>query len=154
AFVVEVVAALDERTIGRRRQGRPQAECERLAALAQALDGPGSKRRELRAMLARGRLERGRALGMLALALRPVPVPFDAGWGADRSRLRKLAATTDVSAEPVLGLLTLVRALRVAGDDAGAQDLLRAALRARPREVGLHYALGNLLAGQQLWREA
>src|SRR5262249_40860231 len=101
-----------------------------------------------------GRLERERALGMLALALRPVPVPFDAGWGADRSRLRKLAATTDVSAEPVLGLLTLVRALRVAGDDAGAQDLLRAALRARPREVGLHYALGNLLAGQQLWREA
>src|SRR5262249_54259871 len=81
-------------------------------------------------------------------------VPFDAGWGADRSRLRQLAATTDVSTEPVLGLVTLVRALRVAGDDAGAQDLLRAAVRARPQEVGLHHALGNLLAGQQRWREA
>src|SRR5262249_27343577 len=38
--------------------------------------------------------------------------------------------------------------------DLGAQDLLRAALRARPREVVLHHALGNLLAGQLRWREA
>jgi len=155
AVVVEVVAALDEWAGERRHRGRPRAEWERLAALAQALDDePGSKRRELRAMLARGQLERERALGMLALALRPVPVPFDAGWGADRGRLRQLAATTDVSAEPVLGLLTLARALGGAGDAAGAQDLLRAAVRARPREVGLHQALGALLAGQQRWREA
>jgi eukaryotic-like serine/threonine-protein kinase len=155
AVVVEVVAGLDQWAGERRRQGRPRAECERPAALARALDDdPGSRRRELRAMLARGHLERERALGLLALALRPVPVPFDAGWGADRSRLRQLAATTDVSTEPVLGLLTLVRALRGAGDDAGAQDLLRAAVRARPREVGLHHALGHLLAGQRRWREA
>jgi serine/threonine-protein kinase len=155
AVVAEVVAALDEWTSERRRQGRPPAECERLAALAQALDAePGSKRRELRAMLARGQLGRERALGLLALALRPVPVPFDAGWGKDRSWLRRLATTTDVSTEPVLGLLTLVRALGVAGDEAGAQELLRAAVRARPQEVGLHHALGDLLAGQQRWRKA
>src|SRR5262249_52126214 len=78
AVVEEVVAALDEWTSERRRQGRPQAECEVPAALAQALDDdPGSKRRELRAMLARGHLVRERVLGMLALALRPVHVPFD-----------------------------------------------------------------------------
>src|SRR5262249_53534220 len=102
------VAALDEGAGERRRQGRPPAEWGGPAALAQALDAePGSRRRELRALLARGQLDRERALGALALALRPVPVPFDAGWGKDRSRLRQLAATTDVSAEPVLGLLTL-----------------------------------------------
>src|SRR5262249_57222531 len=114
-------------------------------------DDSGSRRRELRATLARGQLERERALGALALALRPVPVPFDAGWGADRGRLRQLAAATDVSTEPVLGLLTLVRALGVAGDEAVAQDLLRAAVRARPQEVGLHHALGNLLEKQRRW---
>src|SRR5262245_30494128 len=148
AVVAEVVAALDEWAGERRRQRRPAAEWERPAALAQALDAePGSRRRELRAMLAHGQLEREQALGLLALALRPVPVPFDVGWGKDRSRLRQLAATTDVSTEPVLGLLTLVQALGVAGDEAGAQELLRAAVRARPQEVGLHQALGNLLAG-------
>src|SRR5262249_57820095 len=34
------------------------------------------------------------------------------------------------------------------------EALLRAALRARAGEVGLHQALGNVLAGQQRWREA
>src|SRR5262249_40577233 len=132
AVVAEVVAALDEWTGERRRQGRLPAECERPAALAQALDDePGSRRPGLRAVRARGRVGRGRGRGLLALALRPVRVPFDAGWGADRSRLRRLAATTDVSTEPVPGLLTLVQALGVAGDPAGAQELLRAAVRAR-----------------------
>src|SRR5262249_60330384 len=57
AVVAEVVAALDEWSIERRRRRRPQAECERPAALARALDDePGSQRRELRAMLARGQL--------------------------------------------------------------------------------------------------
>src|SRR5262249_9013243 len=51
-------------------------------------------------------------------------------------------------------LLTLAQALRVAGDEAVAQELLRAAVRARPQEVGLHHALGTLLAGQQRWRKA
>src|SRR5262249_32079768 len=155
AAVVEVVAALDEWAGERRRQRRPQAEGEGPAGLAPALDGdPGSKRREPRAMLARGRLERGRGLGVRGVGVGAGRGPLDAGWGKDRGRLRQLAATTDVSAEPVLGLLTLARALLLAGDEAGSQDLLRAAVRARPREVGLHHALGNLLAGQQRWREA
>src|SRR5262249_38250220 len=125
AAVVEGVAALDEWTSERRRRGRPQAEGERAAALAAGGGGhPGAEGREEGAMLARGHLERERALGTLALALRPVPVPFDAGWGADRSRLRRLTARTDVSTEPVLGLLALVRALGVAGDEASARDLL------------------------------
>jgi tetratricopeptide (TPR) repeat protein len=83
-----------------------------------------------------------------------VPVPFDAGWGRDRGRLRELAAATGAAAEPVLGLLALARALREAGDDGAAEGLLRAALRARPQEVVLHHALGQLLAGQRRWPEA
>ena len=52
--------------------------------------------------------------------------------------------------------MLLVRALQVAGDDARAERLLKAAVRARPREVVLRYTLGGVLTGQQppKWREA
>jgi len=90
------------------------------------------------------------------MALRPVPVPFDVGLGDDHARLRQVAATTDPAGEPVLGLLTLARALREAEYDALAEGLLRAALRARPREVVLYDALGKLLEEQRRprWRDA
>jgi tetratricopeptide (TPR) repeat protein len=125
--------------------------------LAQTLDDGGNQR-ELRELLARSGLAWERVLSSLAattlaLALRPVPVPFDVGWGEDRGRLRRMAAATNVQDEPVQGLL-LTRALRVAGDDDLAEALLREALLSRPREVPLHYALGQLLAEQQRWREA
>src|SRR5581483_4459329 len=138
AVLVEVVAALDSWADERRRRKRPKAECDRLVGLAQALDeDPGSKSRELRALLAGGNLERERALGALSMALRPVPVPFDASWGRGRSRLRALAASADPEKEPVLGLRMLSRALSAAGDDGLALRLLQGASRSRPREVVL-----------------
>jgi len=145
AVLTEIIAALDEWTSERRRRRLPAATWQRLTDLAQALDGPDSRRRELRTILVGDKLERERALGVVALWLRPVPIPFDAGPGVDRERLRRLAAATDAATEPVLGLLTLTRALRVAGDEAVAERLLRGALCARPQEVVLHQALGQLL---------
>jgi tetratricopeptide (TPR) repeat protein len=125
--------------------------------LAAALDDdPGSMRQELRAILARGRLPVERALAMLSAALRPVPVPVEVPLGADRARLRQLAERIDPAKEPVLGLLTLTRALRVAGEEALAERLLRKALTARPQEVVLYHTLGDFLRGEQppRWREA
>jgi serine/threonine-protein kinase len=148
AVLAEVIAALDEWAAERRRQKLPRPKCQPLADLAGRLDDPLSGRRQLRALLARDNLGGERALGALAAALRPVPVPFDAGLGDDRAALRRLAAQTDAAREPVLSLLTLVRALRVAGDDAGAERLLWAALQARPQEVVLHVARGNILEEQ------
>jgi serine/threonine-protein kinase len=147
--VTEVIAALDEWATERRRQGRPLEQWQPLADLAGALDDPGSGRRELRDILAQNNLSRERGLAALAMALRPVPIPFDAGLGEDRTRLRRLAEATDAASAPVLGLLTLVRALEVAGDATEAERLLRAALRARPREVVLHATLGNVLTAQR-----
>jgi tetratricopeptide (TPR) repeat protein len=155
--LTEVVAALDEWASERRRQQMPAAEWQNLAELASALDRDADpRRREVRAILARGRLPLERALGVLGEALRPVPVPFDAGPGTDRGRLRQLAERTKAEAEPVLGLLTLTRALRVAGDDGIAERLLRTAVQARPGDVVLHTVLGNLLEEQQppRWAEA
>jgi Flp pilus assembly protein TadD len=154
--VTEVIAALDEWAGERRRQGKAAPPLQHVADLAAALDEAGSRRAELRALLAGGSLERERALGALSMALRPVPVPFDVGPGEARARLRQLAAATDAAGEPVLGLLALARALRAAGEDARAEGLLRAALRARPREVVLYHSLGKLLQGQRppRWRDA
>jgi Flp pilus assembly protein TadD len=155
AVRAEVIAALDEWASERQRQKRPEARWRRVVDLAAALDDEaGPRGGELRRLLARGALERERALGMLALALRPVPVPFDAGLGSDRQRLRRLAARTDVAVEPVLGLLTLARALQAAGDDLLAERLLGAAVRARPHEVVLQHSLGQVREGQGRWREA
>jgi putative PEP-CTERM system TPR-repeat lipoprotein len=156
AVVVEVVAALDEWASERRRPGRQPEERQRLANLAAALDGPDSKRREVRAILARGNLPVERALGELSRILLPPAGLTDVVPGEDRNRLRQLTEGMDAAAEPVLSLVLLVRALRVAGDDARAERLLRAAVRARPQEVVLRYALGRVLTGQRppKWREA
>jgi serine/threonine-protein kinase len=154
AVVTEVLAALDEWAGERRRQGLAAEKWGRLVELMAALDaGAGSMRRELRALLARDNLGRERALAALALALRPVPVPFDAGLGEDRTRLRRLAGEVVPAKEPVLGLLTLCRTLGDAGEEWDAERLLRAALRARPQEVMLHCELGRLLEGQRRWPE-
>ena len=155
--VTEVIVALDEWASERRQQGKPKADWQRLADLASRLDDdPGSKRRELREILARGQLPVERALGALSVALRPVPIPVEVPLGEDRRRLRQLAEQTDPAAEPILGLLTLVRALGVTGEEARAEQLLRAAIVARPREVVLHHTLGQILTAQKppRWAEA
>jgi serine/threonine-protein kinase len=156
AVVTEVIAALDEWANQRRLDKKPEA-ARRVAELAAALDAePGSLRRELREILERDRLPWERALGVLSAALRPVPVPAAVPWGRDRTRLRQLAERMDPAAEPVLGLLTLTRALRVAGEDALVERLLRAASDARPHEVVLYHTLGQLLTSQEppRWAEA
>ncbi|HEX5271833.1 MAG TPA: serine/threonine-protein kinase, partial [Gemmataceae bacterium] len=90
AVVAEVIAALDDWAGERQRQAMPRERWQRLADLAASLDDPESRRAGLRALVARGGLARERALGALAVALRPVPVPFDVGPGDDRARLRGL----------------------------------------------------------------
>jgi serine/threonine-protein kinase len=157
AVVTGAAAALGEWAAERRRRKRLGQQWQRPAKLAAALDdAPGSRRAAAWDLLNRNNLERERALGLLSAALRPVPIPFDAEPGEDRGRLRRLAAETDPAAEPVLSLLTLVRALIEAGDYAIAERLLRRALLARPREMSLYFALGKLLEAwpRPRWAEA
>src|SRR5262249_32329602 len=125
--------------------------------LAATLDAePGSLRGELREIMARYQLKLERALGVLSAALRPVPVPAPVLWGRDCTRLRRLAERVNPAGEPVQGLATLARGLRVVGEEALAEQLLRAALVARPREVELYHTLGQLLQEQEppRWAEA
>jgi eukaryotic-like serine/threonine-protein kinase len=157
AVVLEVAAALDEWASQRRADKKSEAEWRRPAELAAALEEESdSPRQELRAILVRGRLPVERAMDVLSVALRLVPVPLEVPLGPDRARLRQLAVRADLAREPVLGVLTLARALRLAGEDTLAERLLRAASAARPGEVVLYHALGQLLAGQEppRWAEA
>jgi Flp pilus assembly protein TadD len=155
AVVAEVLVALDEWASERRRRGKKGADWRRPSELAAALDDePTSRRRELRQLLAGGSLGRERALGLLAVGLRPVPVPFDAVAGPGRMRLRQVAAEVDVATEPALGLLMLERALLEAGDPGLAERLLRGAVHARPQEVVLHHALGQLSERREDWTGA
>jgi serine/threonine-protein kinase len=156
AMVIEVVAALDEWASERWRQ-KPQGDWQQLAKLATALDDhPDSKSLELRAILAGGNLPVERALGELSHSLLPLSALTDVVPGDNRNQLRRLAEKTDAAAEPVLGLLLRARALEVAGDEARAERLLRAAVRARPQEVVLRTTLGELMERQRppRWREA
>jgi tetratricopeptide (TPR) repeat protein len=155
AVRAEVIAALDEWASERRRQGMPPKKWRRVSELASALDDePGSKRHELRRLLGEESLERERGLAVLALVLRPVPIPFDGWLGRKRQDLRRLVKGTDVAIEPVLGLLSLARALRQSGDDQLAEQLLVLAVQARPQEVTLQHALGQLRVDQKRWRDA
>jgi serine/threonine-protein kinase len=141
--VLEVLAALEhwERELA----GRGDPRAERVTALADALDAPGSRRRQLRT-IRRGRaLLRERAIAWLGLALRPVPVPYDAGLGEGRQALRRLIARVDPASESVLGVLTLARVLLGSGEAGEAERLLRAAVRVRPAEPVLLQTLGLTL---------
>jgi serine/threonine protein kinase/Flp pilus assembly protein TadD len=157
AVVTEVVAALDAWAIYRGLGTKSEAGWQQLADLAAALDDPAdSRRRELRALLARKRLPAERALGELSRAFLPLTALSGVVPGEDRKRLRALAAQTKTATEPALGLAILTRALWVAGDEVLAEKLLRDAIRVRPGEVLLHQALGPLLQLQHppRWHEA
>jgi tetratricopeptide (TPR) repeat protein len=156
ALRTEVIAALDEWASERRRQGKPKA-AERLSELAALLDADlSSKRGELREILARGGLQLDRALAMLSASLRPVPIPLQVPLGRDHRRLRQFVEQTNPATEPILGLLTLARALNAVGEERRAEQLLRAAIVARPQEVVLHHTLGQMLENRQppRWAEA
>src|SRR5262249_23086707 len=144
---------LDEWTLERRRS-KPAADWRRVADLAAALEEPDASHRELRALVTEGALGREKALGMLAMALRPVPIPLDVGLTGGRAGLRPMVAEADVTRMPVPRVLTLTRALNEAGDFGLAVDLLRQAVRARPKEVVFHHTLGRMMAAQKRWPEA
>jgi superkiller protein 3 len=160
AVVQEVIAALDDWAVDRRY--RPGADWQRLLRLADTLDaGDGHDgRRELRAVLTRDRLWRERlTLGvrLVGTAAGPLPlVPDLAGpWpGEDRYAVRLLARDPDAARGPVLAVLLLARALVLAGDGGTAEQLYRAAVRARPDEAILQTALGKFLERRGRWPEA
>jgi len=118
----EVIAGLDEWALERRKTGGP-AGWRRVHDLAVRLDD-NAARREVRALRLGGRV------------------------AASRARLEELADRVDPGREPALAVVTLARALDVAGAADRAEELLVAADAARPGQVVLLDARGKLLQRQ------
>jgi serine/threonine-protein kinase len=146
--VQEVIAALDEWAEVRRGQKGPGAAGRRLVDLADRLDG-NKRTRQLRRIVADGRLQQERLVGALTHALLPWSAATHPAVGGQQNRLRQLAEEAEPATEPVLGVLALVRALRAGGDKGTAEQLLRRCLLARPGEEALLWTLARLLQHQR-----
>ena len=170
--VQELVAALDE-WWQTRREAKPPGDWRMLHDLAERLDA-NERRRELRCLLASGELERewraanvaaaawpmsgmlrmGRGgldevLGATALTGPPTSRKVAQAVGRNRTRLRELAGRIDSRNESMLTVLALSRALSRSGEERSAEEVLGTALTARPGEVALLMAMGELLERQQ-----
>jgi tetratricopeptide (TPR) repeat protein len=153
--VQEVVAGLDEWALVRRQAKRPEGEWRRLSVVAEQLDGD-PRRRELRRLRESGALQQERAALLTVQALAPRLAVVPVLLGLRMHQLRELARQMDPAKEPVLGVVTLARALNLAGDAHGAEGVYRSALASRPGEVVLLDGLGQLLERQRppRWGEA
>jgi serine/threonine-protein kinase len=144
----EVVAALAAWALERRKGERPE-RAGRLVSIADRID-PRPERRLLRALLV-GEVPPHPLTVAGVVALRGSPWP----WGALTQQkldqlpwLAELRRELSLAQESAATVLLLVQASREAGDQAGAEKVLRQALAGRPDQVVLWSALGLLLAEQ------
>jgi serine/threonine-protein kinase len=143
----EIIAGLDSWMLERRRANRPEGEWRYLYRLAGRLDR-SDLRRQLRALLAEESPPRAEAVAGLLGGAPPWTALWELGRGGPWLRSLTLRGQVHVETEPVLTVLLLVQACAVAGDVAGAEQVLRQAVAARPDQVVLVKALGNLLNRQ------
>jgi Flp pilus assembly protein TadD len=143
----ELIPALDAWMLERRLQKHPEAQWRRLFRVAEQLD-VSKQHRRLRAWLVGAAPPRADiAAGMVgtgSLWLAPWDLARGNAWRELQEIREKIIPQTD----PVLTVVLLARALAGVGDVAGAEEVLRQAVAARPNQVVLLDALGKLLDGQ------
>jgi serine/threonine-protein kinase len=146
--VQELIGGLDAWML-ERRQKRPEAEWRRLFRVADRLDRSDQHRR-LRALLVGDAPLRAETVaGLVAVGL-PWTALWELGRGPAWRQLLEVRKAIDPRKEPVLTVVLLARACAQVGDTAGAEDVLRQAATARPDQVVLLVALGQLLERQRL----
>jgi tetratricopeptide (TPR) repeat protein len=142
--VEEVLAGLDGWLLHRRQTHQPRAKWRRLYRLAEQID-QNSRRRQLRAVLAG---EWSPPLGIVA-RLGGMALPWTAlspvEQGERVRQVMELREQVDVAREPPVSVMLLARACHAAGDEAGAERVLRQAVTARPGEVVLLHQLARML---------
>jgi serine/threonine-protein kinase len=145
--VQEVIAALDTWTLARRRRHRPEAEWRRLSRIADRLDH-SERHHRLRALLVGESPPRAESVAAFVGTGLPWPALWELARGDNWQRLREARGDIDPRTDPVLTVALLARAYAVVGDAAGAEQILREAVTARPDQVVLLDALGTLLERQ------
>jgi serine/threonine-protein kinase len=139
----EVIAGLDGWMLERRRWRMPEEKWRHLFQLAEQLDR--SDRRQLRALLIGGAPPSAASVAALLGSWPPWPALWELGHGNRRRRLQELRHRMDPATEPVLSVVLFARACNEVGDLAGATEVLRQALAARPDQVLLRSELGLTL---------
>jgi serine/threonine-protein kinase len=147
AVVQELIAGLDGWTLERRLRNSPEAQWRRLFRVAEQLDG-SERRRRLRALLINGAPPRAEAVAGFVAAGSPWPALWELAPANAWRALLELRGQIDPRTEPVVTIVLLAYAFDVAGNAAGAEQLLRQAVTARPDQVLLSGALGKLLERQ------
>jgi serine/threonine-protein kinase len=147
AVVQEVLAGLDGWMLEWRRQKRPEAEWRRLFRVAEGLDRR-DRHRQVRALLVAEWAPDAASVAGLVGGWPSWPALWAVARGDRWRRLRELRGQADPATGPVLTVVLLAQASAAAGDAAGAEQLLRQALAARPDQVVLLEALGRVLEGQ------
>ncbi len=142
--VQELIAALDDWMLERRRQKRPEVEWRRLHRVADHLDH-SERHRRLRQLLVSGSPPRPESVARLAGAGSPWTALWELTRGTSWRELRAIQGEINPASEPVMTVVLLARACAAVGDVAGAEQVLRQAAVARPDQVVLLDALGKLL---------
>jgi tetratricopeptide (TPR) repeat protein len=143
----EIIAGLDAWWQKRRLRRRPEAEWRRLLRLAAKLDHT-DWRRPWRAALGGAFLPYPQGKAGLAVALAGAGQPWTtlAELASHRPAwLLELRGQGKPATDPVQSVVLLANLCQAAGDRAGAEEVLRQALAARPDQVVLLDALGQLL---------
>jgi serine/threonine-protein kinase len=146
--LLAILAGLDSWMVERRQRGGPSASWECLRQVASRLD-QSETRRELRALLAGESPPRDLVVVGLIRATLPWTRLRELDRGNHWRRLLELRSQVNPATEPVLSVILLARACSRMGDPAGAEELLRRAVAARPNNVALFDALGRLLEHQR-----
>jgi tetratricopeptide (TPR) repeat protein len=151
--VQELIAALDGWMLVRRREKFLEQEWRRLGRLANSLD-QDEQRRRLRTLLIDRPPQRAEDVAGLLAARPPWPALWELIRGNPWRRLRVVSGRVNPAKEAALTVVLLAQASSLAGDAAGAEELVRQALAARPNQVVLLNELGRLLERQGRLREA
>src|SRR5262249_55229189 len=136
SVVEEVVAGLEAWMLQRRQQKGNAEKWQRLLRLANQLDA-NERRREIRGLLGSEQLQREWVIGELSKGLLPWSALWGPVTGKARQQLAHRSAAVNPRREPVLGLVSLARALKEAGNAGEAERVLRLSLAARPDQVVL-----------------
>ena len=144
----EIVAALDNWILERRRQQRPMVEWRRLVRISERLDASDQHRR-LRAWLIEDAPSRAASMAVfVSSAWSPFTALLDLEAANNRRQLLELQAKIDPRTEPALTVALLAQAFAAAGDVPRAEQMLMQAVTARPDQVVLLDHLGKLLLRQ------
>jgi tetratricopeptide (TPR) repeat protein len=143
-----VLAALDVWMLEVGRLKRPEKEGLHLLRVAEALDD-SPQRRRLRALLLSEAPPRVEAVVGLFAGWPAAPALAEVGLARKWRQVQELRRRVNPAKERPLTLFLLGLVCRRGGDSAGAEEMLRKALAAKPNEEALLTALGKLLESQR-----